>query len=314
MNPFEPLIEWSAANATRQLLITVGGERVVDECFDGDESTTTDIASLQKALSITVLGQLVDEGVMDLDAPVGEYVGAGWTNASRAHEAKVTVRNVVAMRSGLNDRFEEDCEPGTDWYYCNNAYHQVRKAMEVATGRESEPLFAQRLWGPLGMDDSSWKPRPHMKDPHGWVLSGVHTNAGDLDRFGRALLRRDDALGCTASFLDEVFTGSEANPSYGLLWWLHGGERAIVPGHRKDQRLDEKKVFGGVTLERRIAPHAPRDCVGGHGAGNQRIYLVPSQDMVVTRIGSAVADMNASGEAFDDAFWSRMPANVRNIP
>lgn len=312
MTAFDELVAWCGETNTRQLLITAAGETLVEECWDADPSTTTDIASLQKALAIIVLGQLVNEGLMSLDAPVAEYVGSGWTSATPEQEAAVTVRNVVAMRSGLNDRFEYDCEPGTDWYYCNNAYHQVRKAMEIVTGLESERLFAERLWGPFGMTASSWKRRPKMKDPHGWVLSGVHTTARDLDRFGRAVLRRDEALGCAPSFFDEMFAGSDVNPSYGLLWWIHGGERAVVPGHRKDQPFDEKKVFGGVTLERRIAPSAPTDCLGGHGAGNQRIYLLPSRDMVIIRIRGDAADMNAAGPAFDEAFWSHMPDEMRS--
>ena len=161
------------------------------------------------------------------------------------------------------------------------------------------------------MTASSWKPRPQMTDPHGWVLSGVHTNARDLDRFGRAVLRRDETLGCAPSFFDEMFTGSEANPSYGLLWWIHGGERAVVPGHRRDQPFDEKKMFGGVTLDRRIAPSAPPECLGAHGAGNQRIYLLPSRDTVIVRIGGEVADMNAPGSPYDEAFWSRVPDELR---
>jgi len=307
---FGEIVEWCEAD-TRQLLITRNGETVLERCWDSDPTTTTDIASMQKCLSIIVLGQLVNERIMDLDAPISDYVGSGWTQTTPAQEAAITVRHVVSMRSGLNDLFEYDTAPGGDWYYCNNAYHQVRKAMEAATGLESEPLFASRLWGPLGMGSTCWRPRPEMTDPHGWVLSGVHTTARDLAIFGEAVLRRDPKLGCSTDFLDLMLTGSKVNPSYGLLWWVYSGASAVVPGHRKGQEFDKKKVFGGVQLDRRIASSAPLDCVGANGAGDQRLYVVPSQDLVIVRVGRT-GNMNAAAGPFDEEFWSHMPEQMRN--
>jgi len=308
---FQEIVDWCSGVGTRQLLISRDGETVLEENWDADPATTTDVASLQKCFSSIVLGQLVTEGVMALDAPVSDYVGAGWSQTTATQEAAITIRHVVSMRSGLNDAFEYDSAPGADWYYCNNAYHQVRKAMELATGLESEPLFAQRLWGPLGMNSTSWQLRPEMTDPHGWVLSGVHTTARDMARFGEAVLRRDSRLGCSAEFLDLMLTGTDTNPSYGLLWWLYAGTSAVVPGLRKGQEFDKKKVFGGVQLDRGISASAPADCIAGHGAGNQRIYIVPSQRLVVARIATP-GDMNAPTGPFDEEFWAHMPEETRN--
>lgn len=311
MSDYATLVEWCAEAGTRQLLVIENGRTLVEECWGADASTTTDIASMQKCLSVIVLGQLVREGRMALDAPVSDYLGAGWTRATPEQERAITVRHVVTMRSGLDDSLAYDATPGGEWYYCNNAYHQVRHAMEVVTGSESEPLFAERLWRPLGLKDTSWQPRPEMKDPHGRVLSGVHTTAQDMARFGQAVLDRDAVLGCTSQFLEEMLTGTDSNPSYGLLWWNYGGDRAVVPGYRRGQTVDPKNVFGGIRLERRIAPSAPRDCVGASGAGDQRLYLVPSRRLVVVRLGRAAGDMHAAGGPFDEAFWSRMPDDVR---
>ncbi len=306
---FTELIEWCGATNTHQLLIVEDGETVVEEFWHGaDASTTFDIASMQKCLSAIVLGQLINEGILALDDPLHLHRGEGWTRMSPEQEAAVTIRHVCSMTSGLNDVFEWDCEPGTDWYYCNNGYHQVRRAMELVTGLESELLFTKRLFGPLGMADSHWVPRPEMSDPHGWVLSGVHTHARDMAAFGQAVLDRSDALGCSDNFVDEMLIGaSDANPSYGLLWWVYGGERAVVPGYRRGQEFEAKKMFGGIHLDRRIAPSAPLDAVGANGAGDQRLYLVPSRRLVVVRIGEPADNMSAAGGPFDEAFWSHFP-------
>lgn len=254
---FEEIVRWCGETNTRQLLVTEQGETVVEEFWhDADATTTCDVASMQKCLSAIVLGQLVNEGVLDLDDAVSAHVGAGWTRTTPEQERQITIRNVIRMTSGLNDAFEWDTGPGGDWYYCNNAYHQVRRAMEAATGEDSAQLFARRLFEPLGMRDTDWRLRPEMIDPNGWVLSGVHSTARDMARFGNAVLQRD-RLGCSDEYLDEMLRGaSEANPSYGLLWWIYGGSRAIVPGHRRDQEFDPRKVFGGLELDRRIAPSA----------------------------------------------------------
>lgn len=187
----------------------------------------------------------------------------------------------------------------------------MRKIIERQSGRSCQDVFDELLFTPLGMTRSEWRPRPQMVDPAGWTLSGLHSTARDMARFGLAVLAggrwdgRD--LGCDAGYLAASLAASQPlNPSYGMLWWIFDAERACVPGLRPGDAPDPRKAFGGIELARPLAPSAPRGTRGGMGAGDQRLYLVPERGLVVVRHGRPAGQMAAAGGGFDEQFWKRL--------
>ena len=81
-----------------------------------------------------------------------------------------------------------------------------------------------------------------------------------------------------------MLTPSAANPRYGLGWWLN-------PGPEPDDH--DGRVHPGPI------PGAPRDLVMAAGAGDQRLYVIPSRGLVVARFGEE--------ERFEDrAFLTRL--------
>lgn len=298
-------IEWCGATNARQLLVEVGGDVIAETCWHGtDIDSTQDCASIQKGATAVVLGQLVAEGLVELSAPVSEYLGAAWTNADAELEDAVTVRHLATMSSGLDEDYGYDHPPGTHWYYNNNAYHCIRRILEIVTGLHPNELFGKRLFEPLEMTRTTWIQRPNSEDANGWPKSGLNTNTRDLARFGRAVMTRT-GLGCTDDYLDAMLSPSTAmNPSYGYLWWIFGGQSAILPGNPPGRPVDPKHPFGRIELDRPIAPEAPADTIAGLGMGDQRLYLVPSADAVVVRLGLPHTD-DPTGGSFDRGFWSR---------
>lgn len=155
-----------------------------------------------------------------------------------------------------------------------------------------------------------------MVDPNGWVLSGLMSNALDLARFGVAVLGLgrvgDVDLGCDVDYLQASRRPSQdLNPAYGYLWWNFGADRVTIPGLARGQVADQGKSFGGISIDRRLAPSSPVDAAGGMGAGNQRLFVTPSLDLVAVRLaGPKGWDRNVT--PFDEPFWSRlMPALPR---
>ena len=71
------------------------------------------------------------------------------------------------------------------------------------------------------------------------------------------------------------FSGSKQMPAYGLNWWLNAeitDEQAkLVPA---------AGVVGG-----RLFPSAPADTVAAAGAMDSRLYIIPSLDLVIVRMG-----------------------------
>ena len=312
------VVDWCGAHHTRQLLVLDHGRIVAERHWEGgageggdDRPSTSDIASAQKCVVSFVVGQLLAEGLLDLDAPMTTWLGAGWTPLPEAQEREVLLRHVLSMTSGLYDDFEWEAAPGTTWYYNNNAYHQVRKAIEAVTGRSCQDAFAERLFDPIGMADSTWRERPQMVDRSGWALSGLHSSARDLGRFGLAVLAggswAGSDLGCDPSYLRASLTSSQAlNPSYGYLWWVFAGERAIVPGVRPGDEPPPGKSFGGIAVDGPLARSAPGDAVSAMGAGDQRLYLAPGAGLVVVRLGRPAGARTAAGGSFDEQLWSRL--------
>jgi CubicO group peptidase (beta-lactamase class C family) len=98
-------------------------------------------------------------------------------------------------------------------------------------------------------------------------------------------------------FKESTSTSQNINPSYGYLWWLNGKSNYMIP--------DSQTVFNGTLVK-----NAPYDMYAAMGAKDQRIYVIPSKNMVVIRMGE-VADPNNPTFAvsgFDEELWTKISA------
>jgi CubicO group peptidase (beta-lactamase class C family) len=77
---------------------------------------------------------------------------------------------------------------------------------------------------------------------------------------GKTLIRKD--------LLAELFRSSPTNPAYGLTWWLGAPNEA---GERGPQIGPALSALPGFKM--------------AAGAGDQRLYVIPSEQLVVVRFG-----------------------------
>lgn len=96
-------------------------------------------------------------------------------------------------------------------------------------------------------------------------------------------------------FKDAKSTSQSINKAYGYLWWLNGKESFHLPN--RDQE------FQGS-----IIPTAPNDMYMALGKNDQKIYIVPSQDLVVIRMGDSANDVNFALSNFDQELWEKISA------
>lgn len=156
------------------------------------------IASCTKAITSAAALQLVERGVLDLDAPVGERLpglaapqvleGFGDDGAPRLRPARtpITLRRLLTHTSGLAyDFFHADLaryyaatggslmadaptapvlafDPGDGWQY-GISTDAVGWLVEHATGLGLDAYVAEHITGPLGMADTSFTPTPPME-------------------------------------------------------------------------------------------------------------------------------------------------------
>lgn len=163
-------------------------------------------------------------------------------------------------------------EPGTSFTYGPVDFNLFGA---VVTARHGDPLtvLQQRVLEPIGLRTAGW-----LRDPSGnpALSLGAWTTANEWAKFG--VLMRDDGMflgeRVLAPGLHDCFRGSEPNPAYGRTFWLNRDPRdSSVPGYGRRR--------SGRAL---ISEAAPEDLVMAAGADDQRLYIVPSLDLVIVRL------------------------------
>lgn len=241
-----------------------------------------DVASVQKSVTSILVGIAQEKGLLSIDDPVNQYLGAGWSWADPNQEKSIAIRHLITMTSGLTSRGIFESEPGTKWRYNTPIYAKTMDVVAAAAQMDRHELTRLWLTQPLGMADSTWMPRGLVGTSAGNAF-GFATTARNLARFGLMVLAGGQWGGQTIladqQYLQEATTTSqELSPFYGYLWWVNSN--ALDPG----QRL-------------RI-PTAPNDMFSANGAFGRRCFIVPSMQLVVTRLGD-----RTQARSFDRQFW-----------
>lgn len=242
-----------------------------------------DVASVQKSITSFLVGIAQQKGLLKIDDPVSRYLGEGWSRAMPAQEGEITIRHLITMTSGLDLRGRYEAEPGAKWLYNTAVYAKTMDVLTAAAGMDRHELTAAWLTRPVGMADSRWASRD-AAGQRAVNAFGFATTARDLARFGLLMLA-DGHWGDQVILPDQqyltasVTTSQELNPYYGYLWWV--SRNAHAPNRPPRPAT------------------APADMYAAKGALNRRCFVVPSLDLVVTRLG----DQPDAGRSFDDQFW-----------
>ncbi len=143
--------------------------------FESDEAVDPNdpvrIASISKLVMAIAVMRLVDEGAVDLDADVSDYLG--WRVRSPVFpDAPVTLAQLMSHRSGLRDAsgyiiplgesLEEKLKDPASWYaaappgeapfeYANLGSPVVATVLEAATGERYDHLLERLVFAPLGI-------------------------------------------------------------------------------------------------------------------------------------------------------------------
>ncbi len=302
----ETLLEYSGEQTSTGVVIVQGGELIVERYWpvplsrrfarmvDGttdDGRSLEDVASAQKNIVSFLVGKAVGQQLVGIEETVTSILGEGWSATDKVNEARITIRHLLTMTSGLTPQLRSEAEPGTKWRYNTRAYSQLLPVLEAVSETDITSLTEQWLLRPVGMSESSWQPREWLQNQDANSL-GFVTSARDLARFGQLMLSEgtwgDQQVLRHEGYLDDSVRPSlQLNPGYGYLWWVNG-----VPVTR-----------AGGQASPSLVPAAPSDLYAGLGALGRKLYVVPSLDLVVTRLGDQPKDRD-----FDQQFWLRLMA------
>ncbi len=119
------------------------------------------------------------------------------------------------------------------------------------------------------------------------------------DREGKTLVRLSQLTNLAALPVRSFAKVSRANPAYGLGWWLN---RAVPP-----EQGDAIPQLTNATDVRPEEPAFSRDLIVAAGAGQQRLFVSPSERLVIVRQASGIrlAQQGLRGGAryTDSGFW-----------
>lgn len=300
------LIAYVKAHASTGFLVIQDGKVLADEAWappandamfanfvygaTPEGALLEDVASQQKSFVAILVAIAIDKGLLDIQAPVDRYLGAGWSKATPEQEAAIRVIDVLNMSSGLNEQFGYAAPPQTVFFYNTPVYAITKQIVAAAAGQPLEAITRDWLTVPAGMKDTAWRQRPAALASVGNATALV-TTPHDVARFGLMVLHDGVAENGTrvvsAQQLHALFTRAATNPAYGRLWWLNGGDYTLRAG--------------GGRRDGQLIPAAPSDLVAALGFFDRRLYVVPSRRLVVVRTGAAVNDAE-----FDQQLWLRL--------
>ena len=223
------------------------------------------------------------DGILHLDEHVGETYPA-WRDGAKA---LVTLRSLLQLTSGIGfgglgasvPPYDKALatplrdEPGSRFTYGGvplQVFGAVLARKLASRAQTPHEYLRERVLDPAGVRVGWWRTLKDGTQPlptgaaltaRDWLAFGELVRAGGTAH-GRAIVERAQLATC--------FAGSQANPRYGLAWWL--SPIASVP-----------------------------DVVYASGSGGQALYVIPSEGAVVAKFGG-------SSSYKHDAFLKRLLA------
>lgn len=262
-------------------------------------------ASAGKTLTAFTIGIAQQEGFLNINNTSSDYLGTGWTSLTFEQESNIKILNHITMTTGLDytdfpNQFctDWDCltylnEPGTFWYYHNAPYTLSQSIVSGAVGEDFEDYFETKLKNRIGMNGF-------------WFQNGFNniywSDARSMARFGLLCLNHgiwdNEVILSDTDYFEAMITTSQAhNEAYGYLWWLNGKNSYRLPS-------------GTSAFDGKLIPNAPDDLIAGLGANDQKLYIVPSKNLVVIRLGEFANEMQLGPSSFDNMIWEKLDAII----
>lgn len=284
---YELAAEYSRSHNGVAMLV-MRGDKIVFEDYTIDDAGDMPwfLASGTKSFSGVICAAATeDKLIKNFDEKVSDTI-TEWK--SDARKSNITIRQLLSLTSGINagqigrvpsyaDAINSPTtrEPGVHFEYGPVPFQIFGELMTRKLKPKNETVMAylnRRILDPIGLSVAFWrKSNDQILLPQGTSLT-----AREWAKFGLLLKNNGKWNGkqiVDGKLLDELTVGSKVNPAYGLTFWLN----AKGSGPSGGERLN----FGGEILN----GGKPLDVFMAAGAGNQRLYVIRSQDLVVVRFG-----------------------------
>ena len=290
---------------TRALVVYHGGAFAVERYAPGYDKDTRFVSwSMAKTVTAVMIGMLVADGQLRLDAPAPV---PRWERTGDPR-AEITLRHLLQMRSGLEHSEASDppyesgevrmlfldgrddmadyataqpleAEPGAQFEYSSNTTVILADIAARALTDSTDPdvrrkavadYLDARLFAPLGMTSVV----PEF-DRAGTLIGGslIHATARDWAKLGELLRNKGSYRGeqlVPRAWVEEMVEPSPQSPHYGLQTWLN-----------RPTGEDQHPLF---------PDRAPQSAFSMIGHMGQYVFVSPTQKLTVVRLGHSNAD------------------------
>ena len=294
--------KYSVSHRGLSLLVIQDGHVLYERYSGGDsQDRVASIFSGTKGFWCLAAIAAQQDGILDLDEPVKDTI-TEW--ADKPDKKNITIRNLLSFTAGIEPVFALHGRRIPD----RNRYSIALRAVEPAGesfmyGPSELQIFSEvlrrkllrrhltpqeylqrRILSPLGIYGVDFR-----EDTAGNPLlaSGFKLSAREWAQIG-ILILNEGKYGhrqiVPSSMLDELFHGSSANPIFGMGFWLN---RTAGDGASE---VDVEKMLD-IPWQRQYWHHvclcrdAPRDLIAAIGSGYQRVFVIPSLDLIIVRQG-----------------------------
>jgi CubicO group peptidase (beta-lactamase class C family) len=284
-------------------LITVHKGRIQDEWYADywDRDLMTQSQSMHKSLMGLFIGMAIEDGkIASVDDPIGMYLEE-WADDPRG---EISLRNMMYMSSGLAqyeftiNPFDDgmkwlnsgrsieailripqaDWAQGTQWEYNNINSELLGIILVRLYGMRYSELLRTRLWEPMGGEVASIA----TDSPGNRAFTSCCLGAPAMDwvRVGMLLLGRGEVNAnriVSEAWIDEMIRPSPVAGYYGYQIWLGYDDPVFPPDSTAGSS-------GAIASEAFLA----RDTYMTWGRGQQHVYVVPSEELIIVRLGPAL--------------------------
>ncbi|MBS1794208.1 MAG: serine hydrolase [Acidobacteria bacterium] len=276
--------EYSAANRGVSVLV-MKGDKIVFEDYENGHTMDQAwfLASGTKSFSGVMLAAAIeDKLIAGFDEKVADTITEWKTDKQKS---EITLRQLLSLTSGLESGqigrvpdyrdaigFSSRFAPGTHFAYGPVPFQIFGEVMRRKLEPKKETVMEylkRRILDPIGLKVFFWR----MSGGNPMLPQGASLTAREWVKFGLFLKNGGKWNGkqlVAKKLLAELTVGSQANPAYGITFWLnHAGKNPM--GMPTEMRVE---TDNGKEVE---------DLYMAAGAGNQRLYIIPSKDLVVVR-------------------------------
>ncbi|MBL9068222.1 MAG: beta-lactamase family protein, partial [Sphingopyxis sp.] len=231
-------IAYSEANSGVALLILEDGKV---RCRSADIATPQELWSGTKSLVGLMAAAGAQDGLLTLDERASETL-AEWRGDPKKEQ--ITLRQLLSMTGGQASTVGRaqgyldsvkaplTAAPGSKFQYGPapmQIFGEIMRRKLVAKGQDGNArhYVERRILTPLGVTIGSWRSGPDGAPlmPQGLVLAASEwAKIGEFVRGGGKL---DGKPLVDELAFAELFKGSQANPAYGLTWWLPRSTPAV---------------------------------------------------------------------------------------